>query len=255
MSQEYLNEKVIWIDDIKELGEFEGCVISNELFDNFPVHKVFMEDGQLMDIWVDHHNRFREITREASPGITEYVSDTRFEIYEGLHTEICPDLKEWYTNVSEYLKRGYIISIDYGYLEGTYRKINSREWSLRCYKNHQVTDNPYEYPGEQDITADVNFSALIYWGLKNEFGFSGFVNQRSFLRALGFVPLLSEINDTEENKKFACTTLLDQMGGPFKVLIQRKGIPYHSLQGLAFEHPFEKKICMQIANEVCLPTL
>jgi SAM-dependent MidA family methyltransferase len=246
LSRQYLDEKVIWIDDIKELGEFEGCVISNELFDNFPVHKVFMEDGHMMDIWVDHHNGFREIVGEASTVITEYASSARMEISEGLHTEICLDLKDWFRTVSKYLKRGYIISIDYGYLQGASGKINNIEGSLRCYKNHRLTNNLYECPGEQDITADVNFSALIYCGLKNGFEFSGFVNQRSFLRALGFVAFLSNMDDTVENKKYAYTTLLDQMGGSFKVLIQRKGIPYHPLHGLALEHPFEKKICSQM---------
>ncbi len=199
-----------------------------------------------MEIRVDHQNSFREIVREASPGISEYASEARLEISEGFHTEICLDLKNWFQSVSKYFKRGYIISIDYGYLEGASMKTNNSEGSLRCYKNHQLSYNPYENPGGQDITADVNFSALIYWGLKNGFGFSGFVNQRSFLRALGFIAFLSEMNDENENKNYVCTTLLDHMGGPFKVLIQRKCIPYHPLQGLAFEHPFEKKFCSLI---------
>lgn len=67
LSQRCLQEKVIWIDDIGELGEFEGCTISNELFDNFPVYKVCNENGQLMDIWVDHHRGFREIASPATP--------------------------------------------------------------------------------------------------------------------------------------------------------------------------------------------
>ncbi len=247
LSQKCFNEKVIWVNDIKELGEFEGCIISNELFDNFPVHRVFVEDGELMDIWVDHHNGFRESSRKACTRIIDYVSAAKLDISEGDHTEICLDVEDWFRTVSKYLKRGYIISIDYGYLEGVSMKTNNSEGSLRCYKNHQLTNNPYENPGGQDITADVNFSALIYWGLKNGFGFSGFVNQRSFLRALGFIAFLSEMNDTNENKKYACSTLLDKMGGSFKVLIQHKGVPCHLLQGLAFEHPYEKKICSLIS--------
>ena len=105
-----------------------------------------------------------------------------------------------------------------------------------------MTNDPYAFPGEQDITADVNFSTLIYQGLKNGYDCSGFVNQRSFLRALGFVRYLSDMNDSEENKKYACSMLLDQMGGLFKVLIQQKNVPAVNLSGLCFSHPIEKKI-------------
>jgi len=115
--------------------------------------------------------------------------------------------------------------------------------SIRCFYKHELYHDPYERPGEQDITADVNFSSLCYWGSKAGLELAGYVSQNQFLRALGFIPYLSGLNDTNENKLFACDTLLNQMGSRFKVLIQQKNVPVTPLTGLAFQKPHEKRMC------------
>jgi SAM-dependent MidA family methyltransferase len=241
-SRQFTDKKLHWIKEIKELGAFEGCIISNELFDNFPVHKVCTKNGRLMDIAVDYDRRFLEVAMAAPGRITEYCASVQLELAENTFTEICLDIEDWYQSVSKYLHRGYIITIDYGYLNAMQHRKKNPAGSIRSYKDHLMMNDPYQYPGEVDITADVNFSAMIYWGCKHGFDFTGFVNQRSFLKALGFVPYLSDMGDAEENKKWACSMLLDQMGTSFKVLIQQKSMPGFSLRGLLLQHPIEKKM-------------
>lgn len=247
LSQSYLREKVIWVDEIKELGKFQGCIISNELFDNFPVHRVFLENGQIREIRVDFPGEFKETTGLVPSSITDYAESSHLALSEGFCTEICMDVEKWYQELTRYMVSGYIITIDYGYLNEKSLRYRQKKGSIRSYKNHQQTDNLYSYPGEQDITADVNFSALIYWGLKNNFICSGFVNQCSFLRALGFLPYLYDMNNSEEDKKYACAILMDQMGNSFKVLVQQKNVPTVTLSGLQLSHPIENKICSRIA--------
>jgi SAM-dependent MidA family methyltransferase len=240
LSQKYLPEKVIFLDDTEKLGSFQGCILSNELFDNFPVHKITMEGGRLMEIFVDYRHGFREILKPPGNLIMDSIESMQIQIPEGCQTEICLDALSWYGKISHCLKKGYIITIDYGYLvEELFHRIKNQE-TIRCYYQHQMNRDPYARIGEQDITADVNFSALSYWGALHGFEFSGYVNQGGFLRALGLIPYLMDMEDSEENKRFAFNTLLNQMGAKFKVLFQRKAIAYTHLQGLSFEKPTEK---------------
>ena len=247
LSQSYLHNKVIWVEEIKEIGEFEGCVISNELFDNFPVHRVFLENGQLMEILVDYSGDFKEIYSASNSSIADYARFYPLDLPEGFCTEICRDVEKWYQDLTKYMRSGYIITIDYGYLSEMSPSYRQKKGSIRSYRNHQKTDNLYAYPGDQDITADVNFSVLIYQGRKNGFTCNGFVNQRNFLRALGFVPYLHDMKDSEEDKKYTYTILLDQMGNSFKVLIQQKNVLSLPLRGLSLSHPVDQKICAWVA--------
>ena len=241
-SQKYLSEKVSWCNDIEALEPFRGCVISNELFDNFPVHKVSMEGGQIMEAFVDYQGGFREIIKPAEIKIVKFINSLRMKIPEGCSTEICLDAAGWFRKISNRLIKGYLITIDYGYLtEELFNQEKSRE-TIRCYFKHQVNGDPYIRVGEQDITADVNFSALNFWGSLSGLEFTGFVDQGRFLRALGLVPYLTNMEETEENKRFALNVLLNEMGNKFKVFIQRKELPYKHLLGLSFEQHVEKRL-------------
>ena len=244
LSEKYLGSQVTWLDDIQKLGTFEGCIISNELFDNLPVHRMVRQNQQFMEVFVDYQHGFKEFLKPATTEDVDVFDQYQIDFPEGFSTEVCTDAKEWFKNVSQVLNRGYILTIDYGYLLEELLQQQRTIGTIRCYYKHQVNFDLYQKPGEQDITSDVNFSSLCYWGSKNGFQFTGYVNQNHFLRALGFVPYLSALNDSNENKIYAFTTLLNQMGGRFKVLIQQKNLPSNPLSGLAFQQPEEKRMCL-----------
>jgi SAM-dependent MidA family methyltransferase len=231
-------DKIIVVDDIDKLGSFEGCVISNELFDNFPVHRISRQLNKFVEICIGYQDGFYELFKSLPSKVEEYADVLELSLSEGHSTEVCLDAGEWYNKLSRNLKKGYVLSVDYGYLA---QPPDNEKGTLRCYKNHQVNMNPYQNPGTQDITADVNFAGLNYWGCKNGFELNGCVTQMQFLRALGFVSYIYDMKETEENKRFALTTLLYSMGNLFKVLIQRRNIPYRFLQGLSFANPQQRK--------------
>src|ERR1700744_5774987 len=52
-----LNEKVCWCDTIEEISEINGCILSNEVIDNFAVYQVVMDD-ELMEVFVDFQDGF-----------------------------------------------------------------------------------------------------------------------------------------------------------------------------------------------------
>lgn len=241
----HLYEKVSWHASIDEIAGFSGCVLSNELLDNFPVHRVVMLD-ELMEIFVDHHDGFIEILKPASAELKNYFSELNVILPPGYCTEANLQAVTWIQDIAAALHKGYVMTIDYGYLSTQLYSSQRRGGTLMCYSKHMLNDHPYEEIGMQDITAHVNFSALHHWGAKAGLADSGFTDQAHFLLGLGFVDYLNN-SRTEDNislnaykqDAFLKHTLLFDMGSRFKVFIQHKGVQHAQLSGLKLAEPAE----------------
>jgi SAM-dependent MidA family methyltransferase len=235
----HLHEKVSWYDSIKEIPEITGCIISNELVDNFAIHQVVMEK-ELMEVFVDYKNGFVEILKPAGKELKDYLAELKVTLPKGFRTEINLEAIEWIKEIAASLKKGYVMTIDYGYHSSElYREYRSCG-TLMCYNKHKMNDQPYIEIGKQDITSHVNFSALNLWGLKSGLEYCGFTEQGHFLLALGFRDYLKKISVpgqdllNYEREVFLTRTLLMDMGSKFKVLIQQKGMSNPELLGLKF---------------------
>ena len=234
-----LHQHVYWYNSIEELSGFNGCVLSNELIDNFSVHEVLMEK-ELMEVFVDYHDGFVEVLRPATQDLKDYISEQGVELPEGFRTEINLQAINWIGEVAGALNRGYVMTIDYGYPASELYKESRSEGTLMCYHKHTVNNSVYENIGRQDITSHVNFSALSHWGSKSGLSDCGFTDQCHFLLALGFKEYLNQAMSYENDIALAAKkasvishTLLMDMGRKFKVLIQEKGICEKRLAGLA----------------------
>jgi SAM-dependent MidA family methyltransferase len=231
-----LTEKVTWHESINEIGDVTGCVLSNELVDNFAVHKVVMEN-ELMEIFVDHKNDFVETCRPASQALKEYISEQNIKLSNNYRTEINLQALEWITGIAKHLKRGFVLTIDYGYQAPELYCTERNSGTMMCYHHHKINRSPYNNVGEQDITAHVNFSALNNWGAKNGLEFAGFSEQGLFLRSLGLVDHLRKTEregSADRKKLLEAHTLLWNMGQKFKVLIQQKDVGKETLSGMSF---------------------
>jgi SAM-dependent MidA family methyltransferase len=235
-----LPEKVRWLESIRELTPFTGCILSNELLDNFSVHQVVME-AELMEIFVDYKDGFSELLRPADPALKDYLEQLAVELPRGYRTEINLEAIAWIREVSAGLKKGFVLTIDYGYPSSGLYSEGRHSGTLVCYHKHQVGYSPYSHIGEQDITAHVNFSALHHWGLRSGLEYCGFTNQAHFLRGLGLAAHIREMEESsqagpvsEKEKAFLMQTLLLDMGARFKILIQQKGMHRPYLSGLRF---------------------
>jgi SAM-dependent MidA family methyltransferase len=238
--QKRLTEKVKWVNCISQLEDITGCVISNEVVDNFSVHKVIMNKG-LKEVYVTYQNTFKEQLSPIAIGPTEslenYLRELKVTLPEGHETEINLEAIDWMKQITNSLKKGYVMTIDYGYPSSELYSNARRSGTLACYHNHQVNYLPYSNIGEQDITAHVNFSALCLWGFKFGLQFSGFRTQRNFLLALGFNEYLKNkrrsglfnTNWMQEEKNAGI--LIEEMGNKFKVLVQHKNVEPKKLQG------------------------
>jgi SAM-dependent MidA family methyltransferase len=238
---ELLKEKVSWYKDISELKPLTGCVLSNELVDNFSVHQVVMEE-ELKEVFVDYDDKFFELLRPASSAIRKYFEDIRITLPQGFRTEVCLDAIDWLRNIADSLESGYLMTIDYGYTSFELYSETRRLGTLVGYHKHKVTHDLYDNIGEQDITAHVNFSALAYYGDRFGFEFAGYRDQGPFLKSLGFINYV--VNNRQggvdyissvKKENFIMHTLLEDMGRKFKVLVLRKNVPAFQLSGFKTE--------------------
>ena len=236
-SKIFLNEKVYKFDSIEDIGSITGCILSNEVVDNFAVHQVVMKD-ELMEVFVGYSKSgFTEIYIPASQEIKDYLGALDIHLPKGFRTEINLQAVNWIKEISEVLQKGYMLTIDYGYTQSQLYNSSRSAGSLLCYTKHTINADPYKNMGGQDITAHVNFSALAHWGSLYGLEFCGFTNQAQFLLSLGLTNHLKKMEDENNynsNDKSLMTSFLLDMGSKFKILIQCKGNVQKTLTGLQF---------------------
>jgi SAM-dependent MidA family methyltransferase len=148
--------------------------------------------------------------------------------------------RQFMDRIAEHLQRGFILAIDYGYtreeqLAGRHRG------TLKAIRQHSVSDNPYEAPGEQDITADVNFTALAAVAEKHGMQTQKIITQSQFLMGIGetneFGDAFEECRLPQERAKVALQlkhlVTPAGMGESFHVLIASKGVEQERIDGLS----------------------
>ena len=241
-----LHEKVTWINSINEIHGINGCILSNELLDNFAVHQVVMED-ELMEVFVDYKDEFTEVLLPARLALKNYFRELDVCLPRDFRTEVNLEATEWIREIAGALNKGFVMTIDYGYPSFELYKKYRCHGTIVCYNKHKINDDPYKNIGMQDITTHVNFSALYYWGLRSGLDCTGYTNQAHFLLSLGLKEQLIKVlnedaKDTYMNYKknaFIVQRLLVDMGNKLKVLIQQKGLPNYQLSGLKLSAPNE----------------
>jgi SAM-dependent MidA family methyltransferase len=224
----------------------EGCFLSNELVDAFPVHQVVVDHGNLKEIYViQEYGRLKEQQGELSdPRIASYFQSMGITLQEGQRAEVNLKALDWMEKVARCLKKGFVLTIDYGYLAKELYAPHRRAGTLLCYYQHQPSDNPYERLGEQDITAHVNFSSLLQKGEEVGLRLTGLVPQYQFLIALGLLQEMEslgrEMSELDALQlRLSLKHLIEPemgMGEVFKVLIQHKGMDQPRLDGLRDLH-------------------
>jgi SAM-dependent MidA family methyltransferase len=218
--------KLSWVSSLLDLPHIHGCILSNELVDNFAVHKVVMAD-ELMEVFVSYDGSFQEVLRPASRALTGYLDELQIRLPKGFRAEINLEATDWIRDAAAILASGFVLTIDYGHCAADlYSRQNG---TLACYHRHLVANCPYEHIGEQDITTHVNFSALDHWGHRHGLEYCGYTSQSRFLQGLGLAARLRR-----EGAATPQLRALIELSERFKVLIQRKGLPRVFLSGLQF---------------------
>jgi SAM-dependent MidA family methyltransferase len=219
-----------------------GCVFSNELIDALAVHRVVMRADGLKEIFVGlHDGRFVDRVAPLSTcAINEYFATQGVTLLEGQLAEAGLEACDWITEVGRRLERAYVLTIDYGHPAAELFNERHLRGTLLAYREHRVSEDFYAVPGEQDLTAHVNFTALETWGKRAGLETAGFTSQTAFLLALGEGNEFADLYDVGQSEteqiraRLQLKTLIhpEEMGERFQVLVQRKGVAKARVTGL-----------------------
>ena len=229
--------------------EMPSVVLSNELVDAFPVHIVEKRGERLYEVFVDvqQYGRFCEVLDKPSrlevAGYLDMYKIPWRMFEDGWRAEINLDALHWIQQTAGLLRSGFVLTIDYGDKAKALYTAWRKRGTLLCYYKHQANERPLLHPGEQDITAHVNFSALIDEGRRLGMRLHRFTTQRLWLQGLGIQEeleqrYLNEFSDAEfaratdkgqiallkwRDVRQRAAVLTDPGGmGDFKVLILRR---------------------------------
>ena len=234
--------KVSWLSDLGDAGEITGCVLSNELIDAFPVHRVRKGDV-LAEILVDFDgSEFREVLCPLSSGkLMRYFEDAGITLEAGYTTEVNLRMRDWLSSVSSILKNGFVFTIDYGYPAEEYYSEERNRGTLMCYYRHQLNEDPFAHPGEQDITAHVDFSSLKRWGEEMGIRPVGYCSQGAFLLSIGIDAEIARLAETSSEYLFELARIKklfmpQGLGESHKVMIQFKGADLPRLKGFSIRN-------------------
>lgn len=227
-----------------------GCIFSNELFDALPVYRVVRDADELREIWVDlQDERFVEkLGPLSTPAVADYFARQGIELAEGQQAEAGLEACRWIEDAARHLRRGFVLTVDYGHeARELYDECHMRG-TLLAYDHHRASEDFYRAPGEQDLTAHVNFTALEMWGARAGLETAGLTTQGHFLLAWaaqnefadlyddapsGVAGERTELERLRARLLFKNLTHPEGMGETFRVLIQHKGVSRPHLTGLA----------------------
>lgn len=224
----HLLARVSWLDDFPE-EPWSGVVLANELLDSLPVHRLRVMEEGLAELYVASAGAGFE-WREGP--LSDPLLGERLEYGAGLpvgmETEVGLEAPAWVARAGELLQRGGILLIDYGNPAEELYSPERKGGTLMCHFRHRAHPDPFRLPGVQDITADVDFSALAEAGRKAGMEVGGFATQAQFLVNLGLSHRVEELLareavGDEERLELANAlkrlTLPGGMGERFKALL------------------------------------
>jgi SAM-dependent MidA family methyltransferase len=244
--------KVTWEpDEAPRARSVSGCLLSNELVDSFPVHRVAVEGGKLLEVYVVwQESRFQEELRPPStPELGAYFERLGLLPGEGCRAEVNLAALVWMRQVAASLARGFVLTFDYGHEAGDLYAPWRRDGTLLCFYRHNPSSDPYVRVGKQDMTAHVDFTSLVEEGRRHGLEPLGITAQSRFLAALGIGEALARLPDGQASapgaelpleeyyaRRRAVSELLDPAGlGRIRVLVQAKGVGSCKLRGLTEE--------------------
>ncbi|HEU4685945.1 MAG TPA: SAM-dependent methyltransferase [Nitrospira sp.] len=245
---------VTWVEDLSSLPSdgVTGFMFSNELPDAFAVHRVEMSGGKLLEVFVDWRNeRFVECLQSPSRAeLAQHFARRGIALPNGYRTEVNLAALEWIKQVADRLRRGVVVTIDYGHTAQDLYGPTRSNGTLLCYYSQLTADDPYVRVGLQDMTSHVDFTSLAAAGEEAGLVTTGFTNQMSFLMGLDVEEMIGGL-EPDSAEFFAAVHLLkpEGMGRTFKILVQHKGMERPSLDGLKFKPFFGEALVPGPARE------
>jgi SAM-dependent MidA family methyltransferase len=172
---------------------FTGIVFSNEFFDALPVKRVRVGTPAVYELLVEVTDRLREREIEATDArVLEYLKAGFKELRPGWVYEVNLRLIDWLEELDRRIEAGSVVTIDYGFLASEYNAVDRADGTLLSYYRHQIVADPFARPGEQDITAHVNFEVMLESARRLGWASEPLITQREFLSRWGLDEALAQ---------------------------------------------------------------
>lgn len=210
----------------------DTVVLANEFVDALPFHRVRMDRGGLVELYVGEKDGQLVWVEglPSSPAVAGFLSRYGLVLPEGQCAEVCLAAGEWLREASLWMDRGVCLVIDYGMEAPSLFSPARAGGTVRCFRRHQLVENALLDPGQMDITANVNFSALALMGGEDFEPTVGYTTQGRFILHSGSLEKLAQADsfvfDPARHslaQQLRMLTLPGGMGEIFKVMAFSKG--------------------------------
>lgn len=230
-----LRARVDWLERLPRVP-LRGVILANEVMDALPVRRFQRADAgpQALAVGLDADGAFtwrlQPPDDALAAAVAEIERDRGGPLPAGYVSEWCPALAPWVGALADVLAAGAALLVDYGYPRGEYYHPERGMGTLLCHYRHRAHDNPFLWPGLQDITASVDFTVAARAGQQAGLDLLGFTTQAHFLAGAGLPALLEaaaagDPNRAAELAQQAKPLLFPgEMGERFKVLGLARGL-------------------------------
>lgn len=222
---------VSWHEQLPQ--QFTGAIIANEVLDSVPFRLLRRQGGRWNELGVILDGK--RLTFAARPMIDDNdAANLPPDLPDGYQTEIAPEAESLVRQTAALLKRGAAVFLDYGFGAAEYYHRQRTGGTMMCHYRHRADDNPLEMPGEKDITAHINFSAMAAAAIDGGATLLGYASQAGFLVGCGITDILAECYDDSGGDALAKAKLSaggqkllspSETGELIKALAFGKGIP------------------------------
>lgn len=223
---------IVWLDRLPP--KFSGVILASEVLDALPVHRIVFDTDGISELAVTSQSG-SFVYEKTRPDLTlTHFADHIRDYFAGMvtdcyTTEINTELEIWLASFADILDRGAMLIVDYGYPGREYYHPQRFTGTLQCHYRHYVHDDPFLYPGLQDITASVDFTRVAEAAVAVGLDVVGFTTQAYFLAACGLGDMLNDTNDDYRHLQLVqqakLLTMPGEMGEQFKVIALGKNYP------------------------------
>jgi len=224
--------RVQWLNQLPE-NPINVIIIANEVMDAMPVTRFAIKNGEVLQQGVAVKEGELALSyRPASDEVRQQVEALHIATTPGFEycSELNLNIAPWIKSLAACINQGAIYLIDYGYTRSEFYSAERDMGTFIGYYHHRALDAPLWYPGLQDLTAFVDFTAVAEAALENQLDVDGFTSQGNFLINCGLAELVESIETKSEVDYFKLVqqmktlSLPGEMGERFKVLGLSKGL-------------------------------
>ena len=223
------NIEARWLDGLPA-EPIHGLVLANEVVDAMPVRCFIKREGVARPLGVAWtRGAFAWAEGEPDEGLADAVAALEarlgWSLPEGFRSEISPERSAWITSVASSLEKGAILIVDYGLSERELYHPQRHDGTLMCHFRHRAHADPFLWPGLQDISAWVDFSACARAAAQAGLTLAGFTTQGQFLVRVGAEEGLGGAAGREAVQALKTLVLPGEMGERFKLLLLARELP------------------------------